>query len=228
MAKFQAAIDYDLKLHSTLKSQVRSVYNRWSLNTPVDSSGRPVGGRIHKFQKKSSVKVAAAIQNVSPFPASLTCQLKKLFPFLQNTENDWAPKFLLANRSENENRELRRKFHLTDESKQDDEDDSDNDAEEDGISFGEMDAIEEEEDLYGFPAPTYPPVVSNTNRKSVSPQLGNLEDANRVSEAEWDDPEGLEIIHEEAGATSANENPFEEDMSLEADDLVGVLLLPKC
>ena len=65
MKKFQDVVNYDPKVHTTLKSQVRAVYNRWGLNTPVDSSGRPVDGKIYKFTKKSSVKIAAAIQNVS-------------------------------------------------------------------------------------------------------------------------------------------------------------------
>jgi hypothetical protein len=70
MKKFQDVIDYDTQVHATLKSRVRSVYIHWKLNTPVDASGRPIDGKIHKFQKKSSVKVAAAIQNVLFFPRS--------------------------------------------------------------------------------------------------------------------------------------------------------------
>jgi hypothetical protein len=92
-------------------------------------------------------------------------QLKKLFPFLQNTENDWAPKFLLALRSENENRELKRKFNISDDGKSADEDEDEdddgsgnifddnenNEDNNDNDNYNTMDI--DEENIYGDPFP---------------------------------------------------------------------------
>ena len=61
---FRETIRYDDEIHAVLKSRVRAAYNRWKLGASLDTRGKPIEGKIFGFSKKSSIKIAAAIQEV--------------------------------------------------------------------------------------------------------------------------------------------------------------------
>jgi hypothetical protein len=84
--------------------------------------GRPLTDRMYGFNKKSTIRVATAIQDVlSGLLCLLIDQLKKEYPFLRKTENDWAPYWLLQYRSECENREMKRRLKTKMAAKSDDD-----------------------------------------------------------------------------------------------------------
>jgi hypothetical protein len=63
-AEFQRLLGYPEEFHTTLLARVRVIYDIHKLNIPRDSHGKPKTNKIVGFRSKSSVKVAAAVQQV--------------------------------------------------------------------------------------------------------------------------------------------------------------------
>jgi hypothetical protein len=66
MEQFRILFGYPKPFHKTLLARVRVIYDFHGLNVPYDFNGDPKTKKMVGFRNKSTIKIAAAVQQVCP------------------------------------------------------------------------------------------------------------------------------------------------------------------